>query len=197
MVEGDDAASVWPASAMVRPVEHHEHGAIGELTVAVYREVLASDLGGYAEVLRDVAGRLRAGCEVLVAHDGDRLAGGVTYVPNPGEYAELAGPDEAELRMLVVDPAAQGRGIGAALVQACIGRAVAAGKQALTLGTMPEMVAARRLYARLGFVRLPARDGQVPGGRPLLCYSYLRAASADRPAESSPDGSLGGDGDEG
>lgn len=197
---------------MVRPVEHHEHAALGELTVVVYREVLSSDLGTYAEVLRDVAGRLAAGCEVLVADDGDHLAGGVTYVPSPGSYAQLAGPDEAELRMLVVDPAAQGQGIGAALVQACIDRAVAAGKQALSLGTMPEMLAARRLYARLGFVHVRARDGQVPGGRPLLCYSLdLRAApgdgaaevssvpgvAADGPAELSPDASPAGDGGEG
>lgn len=199
MVEHHDAASgAGPPNLVVRGVEDDEHVALGELTVAVYREVLASDLSGYAPVLRDVAGRRAAGCEVLVAHDGHRLVGGVTYVPNPGDYAEVAGPEEAELRMLVVDPAAQRQGIGAALVQACIDRAVVAGKQALSLGTMPEMASARRLYARLGFVHLPARDGQVPGGRRLLCYSLdLGAVVADSSGDASSVPSVVVDGDEG
>ena len=156
---------------VIRPVATDEHVALGELTVAVYRRVLASELSGYAEVLRDVAGRVAAGCEVLVAVDQAHLLGGVTYVPGPGPYAQVALGDEAELRMLVVHPAAQGRGVGAALVRACIARAVGPGRRGLALGTMPEMQAAQRLYRRLGFVRDPARDGRVPGGRRLLCYS--------------------------
>lgn len=185
MVEPADAAPTVTAPALVvRPVQRHEHGALGELTVAVYRRVLASELTDYAPVLRDVAGRLAAACEVLVTDDGDRLLGGVTYVPAPGPYAPLAAAGEAELRMLVVDPAAQGRGVGAALVQACIERARRSGKHALVLGTMPEMAAARRLYARLGFVPVPERDDRVPGGRPLLCYSL---ALGPAPADASSD----------
>lgn len=195
MGEGDDAgpAATGP-SVLVRPVETRDHAALGELTVAVYRRGLAFDLGDYATVLRDVAGRVAAGCEVLVAGDGRHLLGGVTYVPGPGPYAQLAGAGEAELRMLVVDPAAQGRGIGAALVGACIDRAAAAARRRLTLGTMPEWEAARRLYARLGFVRLPARDGEVPGGRPLLCYSLDLGAVV---AGSSSGASAGPSGDGG
>lgn len=180
MVDDTSASPRRDATVLVRPVRLGEHDALGELTVAVYREVLASDLGSYAEILRDVAGRVAAGCQVLVAVAGDQLLGGVTYVPAPGGYAQLARLDEAELRMLVVDPAMAGHGAGTALVGACIDRAVAGGRRALTLGTMPEMEVAQRLYRRLGFARRPERDGTVPGGRPLLCYSLdLASAGVD------------------
>ncbi|HVL02813.1 MAG TPA: GNAT family N-acetyltransferase [Acidimicrobiales bacterium] len=154
----------------IGPVRPEEHRPLGELTVRVYRQVLASDLEGYAGVLRDVDDRLAAGCEVLVARRGDQVVGGVTYVPRPGPYAQLITDDEAELRMLVVDPDAQGRGAGAALVQACVALARAAGKRNLVLGTMPAMVAAQRLYTRLGFVRTPERDEQLDSGPCLVSY---------------------------
>lgn len=144
---------------------------MGELTVRVYRALLGRDLGDYAEVLRDVAGRLAASCEVLVALEDRNLAGGVTYVPGPGPYAELAGDDEAEIRMLVVDPRAQGRGLGEALVAACVDRAVAQGRRALSLYTTETMAAAQRLYTRLGFVADPGRNSTVGADLRLLFYS--------------------------
>ncbi|HEV2766228.1 MAG TPA: GNAT family N-acetyltransferase [Acidimicrobiales bacterium] len=172
----------------VRPIRSEEYAELGELTVRVYRQVLASDLETYAAVLRDVDARLAAGCDVLVARSEGRVLGGVTYVPGPGAYAQLIDDDEAEIRMLVVDPAAQGRGIGAALVGACIGRAEAAGKRTLVLGTMPAMTAAQRLYLRLGFRRCPERDGQIPGGAALWCYSLPleRASTTSRVGTRKP-----------
>ena len=155
----------------IGPVRPEEHRPLGELTVRVYRQVLASELEGYAGVLRDVDGRLAAGCEVLVARRGDQVVGGVTYVPGPGPYAQLIDRDEAEVRMLVVDPGAQGQGVGAALMQACVERARAADKRNLVLGTMPAMVAAQRLYTRLGFRRTPERDQQLDSGPCLVSYS--------------------------
>lgn len=137
----------------------------------VYQDVLDSELEGYADVLRHVDDRLAAGCEVLVAVLAGRLVGGVTYVPGPGPYAQLIGDDQAELRMLVVDPEVQRQGVGAALVTACVRRASAAGKRALSLGTMPAMVPAQRLYAGLGFRRTPELDAPVAGGPLLVSYS--------------------------
>lgn len=162
----------------IAPVRPEEHRPLGELMVRVYRQVLASELEGYAGVLRNVGDRLAAGCEVLVARRGDQLVGGVTYVPRPGPYAQLITDDEAELRMLVVDPEAQGQGVGAALVQACVELARAAGKRNLVLGTMPAMVAAQRLYTRLGFVRSPERDQQLDSGPCLV--SYVKALAGPR-----------------
>jgi len=163
----------------IRPVRLEEYGPLGELTVRVYREVLNSDLEGYSDVLRAVDDRLETGCEVLVAVAASRVVGGVTYVPGPGPYAQMIAADEAELRMLVVDPEVQGQGVGAALVHACVARARAAGKRTLALGTMPAMGAAQRLYAHLGFQRAPERHYEVPGGPCLVSYSMeLRSIPA-------------------
>ncbi len=172
---------------VIRPIRPEEHAPLGELTVRVYRQLLATELETYAAVVRDVEARLAAGCEVLVAVAAEDVAGGVTYVPGPGPFAQLIDEDEAEVRMLVVDPRRQGQGIGAALTRACIERAEGAGKRALTLGTMPVMTAAQRLYRRLGFTRRPERDGNIPSGAPLWCYSLdLEATTSSRVGTRSP-----------
>ncbi|MDP8987302.1 MAG: GNAT family N-acetyltransferase [Actinomycetota bacterium] len=167
-------------SLVIRPVRPDEHAALGDLTARVYADILGHHLGDYAETLRDVAPRAAA-CEVLVAvegDDGERPLGGITYVPGPGPWAELATEHEAELRMLVVDPAAQGRGVGTALVRACVERAAAAGKAGVCLFTERSMVAAHRLYEGLGFVRDPERDRRLAGGLVLECYSLALPVSS-------------------
>jgi ribosomal protein S18 acetylase RimI-like enzyme len=73
--------------------------------------------------------------------------------------------------MLVVDPAVRGQGIGEALVTACLQRAAAAGATRMVLSTDPRMHAAHRLYARLGFTRLPERDWSPMPGTDLLVYA--------------------------
>lgn len=171
------------SSLIIRPVRPDEHAELGDLTARVYADILGHRLGNYAEVLRDVAARAGA-CEVLVAVEGlggdggARPLGGITYVPGPGPWAEVATRHEAELRMLVVDPAAQGRGVGTALVRACVERAAAAGKAGVCLVTTPSMVTAHRLYDRLGFVRRPERDRRLDDGLLLECYSLALPVSS-------------------
>jgi DNA-binding MarR family transcriptional regulator/GNAT superfamily N-acetyltransferase len=57
----------------------------------------------------------------------------------------------ARMRLLLVDPAAQGLGIGAALVDACIAFAREAGYKRLTLWTHQVLTGARKIYQRKGF----------------------------------------------
>lgn len=156
----------------VRPVRPEEHEALGALTVAAYRALLGDDMDvGYAAELADVAGRA-ALVDVLVdVDDEERILGGITYIPGPGAMAWFAGAGEAGLRMLAVDPAAQGRGVGARLVEACVERAVAAGKRRLLLHTTAPMTVAHRLYERAGFRRDPALDEMLDGGLFLLGYA--------------------------
>jgi ribosomal protein S18 acetylase RimI-like enzyme len=146
---------------VIRPVETGEFEALGEITAQAYLQDGLLDFGesdAYLGELRDVA-RRAAAAEVLVAVADGRLLGGVTFVPGPGPMADIAGPGEAEIRMLAVDRAGRGRGAGEALVRACLERARADdGCVRVVLSSQRSMHTAHRLYARLGFVRTPERD---------------------------------------
>jgi ribosomal protein S18 acetylase RimI-like enzyme len=154
------------SSLQIRVARPGEYEPLGELTLAAYASVDPSTLeGDYPDELRDVAGRA-AGADVLVAIDGAGLVrGGVTYVPGPeSPSAEFSEPDAAGIRMLAVDPAARGRGVGEALARACIDRARAAGRQQVLLHSTDRMTVAHRLYRRLGFVHDPSLDWEPEPG---------------------------------
>lgn len=155
----------------VRTARSEEYVPLADLTVAAYRELLGDALRDpYLTELADVAGRA-ALTAVLVAVEGaTRVVGGVTYLVGPGPLAPFADPDEAGIRFLAVDPDAQGRGVGAALVAACVARARAAGKKRLSLQTTAPMTTAQRLYERAGFRRHPGHDRVMTSGLVVLAY---------------------------
>jgi ribosomal protein S18 acetylase RimI-like enzyme len=156
-------------SLRVEPATPDDYGRIAELTAGVYRdEGLAPE--EYQAELRNVAGRASR-AELLVARDGGTIVGSVALVL-AGEFGEITdSDDEAAFRMLVIDPAVRGRGAGELLVRECLARARAAGKQRMVLSTDPRMVAAHRLYERLGFTRLPERDWSPLPGVTLRAYA--------------------------
>lgn len=169
----------------VRPARPGEFDAVAELTAGIY---LAEGWGDehYEPVLRDTAGRAEQ-ARVLVAVDrrptgGSRIVGAVTVATRGGRYAELAGPGDAVVRMLVTEPAARGRGTGTALMRACLDTAAEDGCTRVLLSTEPEMAAAHRLYDRLGFVRTPALDWCPRPGLRLLAYT-LELAFCERCGE--------------
>jgi ribosomal protein S18 acetylase RimI-like enzyme len=145
-----------------------EHVALGELCVAAY-SVLGGLSEGYREQLRDVARRAET-ARVLVAVEGRRLLGCATLILEGGPLRELAGADEGEFRMLAVDPGAQRRGVGEALVRACVEEARRADRARIVLSSAQDMTAAHRLYERLGFARAPARDWSPVAGVELIAY---------------------------
>jgi ribosomal protein S18 acetylase RimI-like enzyme len=152
----------------IRTAEPHEFAAVGELSVLAYEPFVSGD-HLYIEVLRDAAARA-ADALLLVATDEDALLGTVTYVPEGGPLGEIAGPDESEFRMLAVSPAAQGRGIGTALLRHVLDESRAAGRAAVVCSSQPAMRAAHRIYERLGFRRLPERDWSPLPGVDLLAF---------------------------
>ncbi len=146
-----------PPMREIREARPREFRGIAELAEAAYRALDGHFEEDYARELRDVHGRAASAC-VLVADDAGRVVGTVTYVPGPGPFAEFDGADEVGIRMLAVDPAVQGRGIGTALVEACIERAHADGKSRIVLHSTPWMTAAHRIYEKIGFRRAPEID---------------------------------------
>src|SRR4029077_12253020 len=119
----------------------------------------------YLEHVRDDADRART-CRVFIAvDDAGTTLGSVTYVPGPeSPYAESERPGDAGIRMLGVDPGARGRGIGSALVQACIDQGRAEGRSGLVLVTTGLFRDAVRIYLRMGFRRARERDITVESG---------------------------------
>jgi GNAT superfamily N-acetyltransferase len=158
------------SSLSVEGARPEDFPRIAALTVDVY-------VGGgltspeYGVELADVAGRASR-AELLVARDADGQVVGSVALVLSGDFAEVTeSDDEAGFRMLVVDPAVQGRGVGALLVTTCLERARAAGKRRMVISTGPLMTAAHRLYARLGFTRLPERDWSPVPGVDLAVYA--------------------------
>lgn len=148
---------------------------LGDLIVAAYLNLP----GGYREPeyeaeLRDVRSRAAASCVLAaIAQPGDDVLGGVTYVTGPADpFAELLVDGDAGMRMLAVAPGQQGRGIGRALVTACLDRARAEGRRRLVLHTTPWMTRAHALYEGLGFRRTPELDWLPLPEVPLRAYVF-------------------------
>lgn len=82
-----------------------------------------------------------------IARRDDGVNVGCTFVTR----AAGQGDGVAKLRMLLVDPAARGQGLGDRLVRECEDFARAAGYRKMTLWTNSALHAARRLYERHGW----------------------------------------------
>jgi ribosomal protein S18 acetylase RimI-like enzyme len=98
------------------------------------------------------------------------VLGAVTYCPSGSAWREIAAEDEGEFRMLAVSGAARGRGVGLALIEACLDRAREAGMRGVAISTMSEMTDAHRLYGRLGFTRVPDSDWSPQSGVCLMAF---------------------------
>lgn len=154
----------------VRLAAEGDLDAAGEVVVEAYR---AGGLAhpDYFALLRDTRDRSRD-AEIAVAVDAaGRVVGSVTFAVPGSRWAELSREGEAEFRMLGVQPEARGRGVGSALVEWCLARAVALGRRRVVISSEISMSAAHALYARRGFVRRPELDWSPVPGVQLLGFS--------------------------
>ncbi len=154
----------------VRLAEPDELARVGEITAAAYAEFTTGPDDSYVERLRDAASRA-VQAELWVATEHGDLLGTVTWCPPGSPWRELAKPNEGELRMLAVAPAARGRGAGRALVERCEERARGDGATAMVLSSLPQMTAAHRIYLQGGYRRAPERDWSPVPGVQLIAFT--------------------------
>ncbi|HEX8067942.1 MAG TPA: helix-turn-helix domain-containing GNAT family N-acetyltransferase [Thermoleophilaceae bacterium] len=123
-------------------------GWVVERHAAVYLEEFGWDAPAFeALIARIVADHLErrdpARERGWIAEVGGERAGCVLCVPKDDATAQL--------RLLLVDPWARGRGVASRLVDECVGFAREAGYREMTLWTHDVLEAAGRIYRRAGF----------------------------------------------
>jgi ribosomal protein S18 acetylase RimI-like enzyme len=169
-----------PVRVTVRPMQPDEAPRVGELTLAAYDRYGRID-GDYRDFLGDPMRRVDGCTALLVAEVGGEVVGTVSYVvPADREWEDRPEPHgDAGFRILAVDPAYEGRGIGRTLVDACLARARAAGAHRVLITSMSWMHRAHELYRRYGFVRRPDLDVRFPGGTGVILALDLTDEAAD------------------
>jgi ribosomal protein S18 acetylase RimI-like enzyme len=157
----------------IRPARPEEYGKLGTMLVSAYAALPGmpspAEVPDYYDRLANVAGRTALpGLTVFIAEsDNGRLAASIDFIADMSQYG-YDGPvskltDAAAIRLLAVDDAFRGKGIGRTMTRFCIDHARGLGKARLVLHTTKLMQAAWTIYERLGFVRFPEIDFQQAG----------------------------------
>ena len=167
----------------MRLARPEEYAQVGRITAAAYRAdglldpVSLPVESGYEGQLVDAARRARE-AELWVADDDGVILGTVTWCPRGSPWRQLAQrDDQGEFRMLSVAPAGRRRGVGRALVDACLSRAKQDGMSELVIWSHPLMTGAHALYLRMHFERAPDLDGSPAPGVQLWGFRFTLAAS--------------------
>lgn len=151
-----------------------EVGEPGDLgwVVQAHGEIYAREYGWdptFEELVAGIVGRY------ATDRDRGRERGWIAEVD--GERAGCvfctAGDDgQARLRILLVDPARRGHGIGAALVDRCLEFAREAGYRRIGLWTNSVLTSARRIYESAGF-ELVAEEPHRSFGQDLVGQTWV------------------------
>ena len=162
LLGADDAAGAEPTVVLRAPV----HGDFGWI-VSRHAEIYAREYGWgdpfeglCAQIVADFVNKHDAATErCWIAEVNGQRAGCVLLVKDE--------PGVARLRLLIVDPAARGLGLGMRLTEECIRFARAAGYAKVTLWTHSNLTAARHVYAKAGFVLMRSEPHQS-WGQPVI-----------------------------
>jgi ribosomal protein S18 acetylase RimI-like enzyme len=175
---GDVRVAAYQASGFLNPEYASELRALGAqgdgtVLVAVPDDGPAHGTAGGSTAGGSTAGGSTAGGSTAGRADAGPglIAGTIMLVTWPLAGELVGGPDEAEIRALAVAPGVQQGGVGTRLLRTALSWAELAGARRVVLSTQPQMRAARRLYERTGFRRLPDRDWSPRPGFQLLAYS--------------------------
>lgn len=183
-----------PDGVVIRRAVEHELDRVGLLARHANEHDLALSAEYLAEI-EDARGRAES-AELWVAEDAvtGGLLGTVT-LPRPGERLQSDTEiDELDVRLLAVAPEARGRGLGEALMRHAIEVARDRGAVRLVLHTADAMLGARRLYERMGFVRLRDREALIresPEAGCILAYGYEVSGTPDQRESSRQELNIG------
>ena len=139
------------AGVTLRPPRPGDYGWVVERHGTLYAAERAFDETFEADVARivaDYAGSHDPEREAFwIAEAMGRRVGCVACVRRPADD----GVDTAQLRILLVDPAARGLGVGRRLVRECVEFARKAGYRRMVLYTVDGLTSAHKIYRSLGF----------------------------------------------
>jgi GNAT superfamily N-acetyltransferase len=91
----------------------------------------------------------------------------------------------AQLRLLLTDPGARGKGVGSELVRRCVDFALQAGYEQMVLWTQDVLVAAARIYLAAGFI-LVEEEPHHSFGTDLVGQVYELELTASAPGANEP-----------
>ena len=162
-------ASKTPALT-IRQAKGEDYARLGKLLVEAYAPLPGmpspQEQPDYYAMLGNVAARAaKTALTVYVATDEQgHLLGSIDFINDMTQYgsggAASTVKNAAGIRLLAVDNAFRGKGVGRALTVFCIDRARSLGNGRLVLHTTRAMQAAWALYESLGFFRFPELDFQ-------------------------------------
>jgi GNAT superfamily N-acetyltransferase len=154
----------------VRRALPKEYGDVGRVTALAYREFSDSESWDrYLDLIADVGARADIAVVLAAVEDGRILGSATLELDRRIEDDDpILPPEQAEIRMLGVDPDQRGRGVAKRLMDACFAWAAKAGKTRMLLHTTQRMKVAQAMYEAMGFERLP--DRVFPDGFVLLTY---------------------------
>lgn len=161
------AAAPAGAAVTLRPHRPGDMGWVVERHGALYFEEYGWD-GEFEALVAGITARfiekLDPGRErCWIAEAGGRRLGCVFLVADDARTARL--------RLLLVEPAARGLGLGRRLVAECVAFARAAGYRRIVLWTHANLVAARHLYEEAGF-KLTASERHRSFGRAVVSETW-------------------------
>jgi ribosomal protein S18 acetylase RimI-like enzyme len=154
----------------IREFRSDDANAVNRVALAAwdqYRTVFSD--WAQMEIIFANAAALATKSELLVAKNEESIVGCVAYVRPGRDRESMFDSTWSIIRMLSVDPAARGQGIGRRLSEACIERARRDAAPIVGLHTSPVMTVALPMYLRLGFVHY--RDIPDRNGLPYAIYS--------------------------
>jgi DNA-binding MarR family transcriptional regulator/GNAT superfamily N-acetyltransferase len=169
-----------PATARTVVLREPGPGDLGWV-VARHGALYAAEYGWSAEFEGLVA---RIVADYAAGHDPRREAAWIAELDGePVGCVFCVARDEttAQLRILLVEPAARGLGIGARLVAECLRFATAAGYESMMLWTNDVLTSARRIYEAAGF-RLVEEEPHHSFGQDLVGQVWERRLVPDADA---------------